>query len=60
MGFDTNDKNLRLLKLDDGDLELLREEFMKVTRRHKIKVRSFQEAEGLKGLRGLNAKVCGN
>ena len=41
IGQDTNDKNLKDLRLDSEILELLREEFALLLRRNAIKIRTF-------------------
>jgi hypothetical protein len=58
-GFDANDKNLQDLKVDSGTLEMLREEFAKILddKRNRFRIYTFQEAQGLKGFRGLSGKV---
>jgi hypothetical protein len=57
MGFSTNDKLLRSLKGDSGDLEVLQEEFSKMLTDRAFRVCSFQENEGLKGFAGFRRKV---
>lgn len=56
-GFDASDKILRDLQVDSGVLEHLREEFGQMLKEERFNVHSFQEAKGLKGMRGLSTKV---
>ena len=56
-GFDTNDRNIRALHFDSIELELSREEFLKIWRARAFEVRTFQEAQGLAGVKGFSGKV---
>ena len=57
-GFDMNSRNMNALRFDSGELELLREEFVRLWREGPCKVKTFQEALGMVGINGLNGKVC--
>ena len=57
IGQDTNDKNLKDLRLDSEILELLREEFALLLSRNAIKVRTFQEGRGIAGVFPLHMKA---
>jgi hypothetical protein len=57
VGFDSNDSNLRTLHFDSIVLELSREEFIKIWRTYSLEVRTFQESQGLVGVKGLSGKV---
>jgi hypothetical protein len=57
VGFDTNDRNLRTLAFDSTELEMSREEFIKIWRARSLQVRTFQESQGLAGVRGFSEKV---
>jgi hypothetical protein len=57
VGFDTNDRNLRTLAFDSTELEMSREEFIKMWRVRSLQVRTFQESQGLAGVRGFSEKV---
>lgn len=56
-GFDTNDRNMRALNFDSIESELSHEEFTKDWRTGAFEVRTFQESQGMTGLRGFNDKV---
>ncbi|KAJ9659574.1 hypothetical protein H2201_007323 [Coniosporium apollinis] len=56
-GFDTNDRNLRDLKIDSPVLEILREEFSKMMKEEKFDVYTLMESKSFKGIGGLNGKV---
>jgi hypothetical protein len=58
--FDTNEKILRSLGIDSPELELCRESFLTQWRKYNFRVKTFQEAMGIKGinLSLLNKKVC--
>jgi triacylglycerol esterase/lipase EstA (alpha/beta hydrolase family) len=56
-GFDANDRIVRALRVDSSILELLREDFAKMLDENMFDVFTFQEANGLKGVQGLNDKV---
>lgn len=56
-GLDTSNRNLRTLRYDSPELELSREEFSRHFRQGRFVVKTFQEARGFKGLRGLNEKI---
>jgi hypothetical protein len=50
VGFDTNDRNLRTLAFDSTELEMSREELIKMWRVRSLQVRTFQESQGLAGV----------
>jgi hypothetical protein len=56
-GFDATDRILRDLKFDAGTLDILHEEFLKMTKEEQFEVYTFKEGKGLKGIRGLTEKV---
>jgi hypothetical protein len=56
-GFDTNDRNIRALRFDSPELELSREEFLRLWRRRNFTVRTFQEAQGLTLVKAFSDKV---
>ena len=58
VGFDTHDQILQALQPGSEILELGREEFCEIWRERGFKVRTFQESQGIAGVRGLNGKVC--
>lgn len=55
--FDVNKELLRALNIDGTFLEMVRAEFAKILRDGSIKVHSFREERGFKGVRGLRDKV---
>jgi hypothetical protein len=59
VGFDTNNSILRQLNAKSEVLNLIQEEFMRIleNRAPSLTIHSFQEAKGLAGVQGLNAKV---
>lgn len=59
IGYDTNSKNIRDLAIDSLVLEDLHERFLKLYRRKKIEICTFQESRGMIGssLLNLNQKV---
>ena len=57
VGFDTRGQVLRALQTGGEILELAREEFCKLWREKGFTVRTFQESQGIAGVRGLNGKV---
>ena len=58
VGFDTHDQILQALQPGSEILELAREEFYDIWRERGFAVRTFQESQGIAGVRGLNGKVC--
>ena len=56
-GFDTNDRNIKALNFDSIESELSREEFTKDWKTGAFEVRTFQESQGMTGLKGFNGKV---
>ena len=57
VGFDTHDQILQALQPGSEILELAREEFCELWREKGFTVRTFQESQGITGVRGLNGKV---
>lgn len=59
IGYDTNSKNILDLAIDSHVLEDIHERFLKLYRRKKIEIRTFQETRGMKrtSLLSLNQKV---
>ena len=57
VGFDTHDQILQALQPGSEILELGREEFCEIWRERGFTVRTFQESQGIAGVRGLNGKV---
>ncbi|KAI9855814.1 MAG: hypothetical protein M1813_009623 [Trichoglossum hirsutum] len=57
VGFDTNARILRDLDMVSSALEFSKEEFSKILKLGTFQVCTFQEALGMKGMRGLNGKV---
>lgn len=57
VGFDTNDRLIRDLKVDSAILDLLAEDFSKILNENQITAFTFLEAQGPKGFRGLNHKI---
>ena len=60
VGFDTHDQILQDLRPESKILELVREEFCDIWRERGFTVRTFQESQGIAGVRGLNGKVLLN
>lgn len=60
-GLDATDALIRDLKIESATLEMLREEFSKLLEESggRIRIHTFQESQGLKGVRGLTEKVFG-
>jgi protein SERAC1 len=56
IGMDSNDKMLSTLRFESEELERSREEFTRLWR-SRFRVKTFQEARGLKGIQGFNNKV---
>ena len=56
-GFDTHGQILQALQPGGEILELAREEFSELWREKRFIVRTFQESQGISGVRGLNGKV---
>ena len=57
VGFDTHGQILQALQPGGEILELAREEFCELWREKGFTVRTFQESQGIAGVRGLNGKV---
>lgn len=53
-GYDTNRQNILALAIDSHVLEDIHERFLRLYRRKKIEIRTFQEARGMKGTSVLN------
>ena len=56
-GFDTHGQILQALQPGGEILEMAREEFCGLWRERGFIVRTFQESQGIAGVRGLNGKV---
>ena len=56
--FDSNPVILKQIQVQSTDLEYLREQFGTLSKRRTFEVCSFQEGHGMKGIAGLNSKVC--
>ena len=56
-GFDTHGRILQALQPGGEILEMAREEFCELWREKGFIVRTFQESQGIVGVRGLNGKV---
>lgn len=54
---DTNLTLIRDLEVDSHFLELIQDDFRKILREGRIRVHTFQEAQGLTGVRGFSGKV---
>jgi len=54
---DVNSKILNDLQVDSEILDLIQDDFLKVLHESNISVHSFQEGEGLAGVRGFSGKV---
>ena len=57
VGFDTQGQVLQALQPGSEILELAREEFCELWRLKGFAVRTFQESQGIAGVRGFNGKV---
>ena len=57
VGFGAHGQILQALQPGSEILELVREEFCDIWRERGFTVRTFQESQGIAGLRGLNGKV---
>ena len=56
VGFDANDRVIRDLQIDCALLDLLVEEFSRLSREEKFSVYTFMEGKGLKGIQCLSGK----
>ena len=54
---DTNSRVLEALNVNGEVLDNIHEEFKTILSQQSIKVHSFQEAQGMSGMRGLHGKV---
>lgn len=55
---DSNKKILETLEVNNEVLDNIHEEFKTIVFKDGIKIRSFQEARGISGMKGLDEKVC--
>lgn len=55
---DSNKKLLKTLEVNDEVLDNIHEEFKTIAFKGFFKIHSFQEAQGITGMKGLDEKVC--
>jgi hypothetical protein len=55
--FDANGKTLEHLKPNGEQLAQLEKSFARLINRRTFKIHTFQEAQGFKGVKGLNTRV---
>ena len=55
---DSHKKILETLEVDSQVLDNIHEQFMLVISQCNIRVHSFQEGQGISGVKGLHGKVC--
>jgi hypothetical protein len=55
---DSNKKILETLEVNNEILDNIHEEFKTIVSTRTIKVHSFQETQGITGMKGVSAKVC--
>jgi len=55
---DSNEKILKNLEVNNKFLDKIHEDFKTNAVQYKIKIHSFQEAQGITGIKGLHRKVC--